>query len=683
VSANVLHVAGQSPIREDAMPVLGIDLGRASCSAYVQFVDTETGDSAALHVEPVVVLTAKGEWLVGDDARRAAASGSGDAVWDLLTLQGRKLSDFSPMQLATWPFRLVPGIAGKALVEFQIRAAASLPRTVFAPEEILAVLLARVRQLAEQQAGSAIQDAVLTMPTVFHYTQRRALRDACTMAGLDMRRLIVGSTAASLAHVLGRGGGDQAIGELWVVVDYGAGSVDVSLVSAQGRSGAAADCLEVKAVAGDTAIGGDVLTHRIVAHFLRDGNIHAAVATPQSLHRLRRASQLAKKILSTSDVASVQLQMDAGAFARSITRAQLDTVCADCWRRIEELLQVVLTEGHATSDQVNGVLLCGGSAALPAVRDVAQRLFPTAALEVNLSAGLQARGAAQLAASLVETARSPLLLDVSPLALGVQRINTKEVAILIPANVRVPARGDSVFFVGSHVTELGYRVLEGRDLRQAMAAASSPHAPIARPHCIGTIRTLHAPILVSTAPKPVVTKLSIAFDLSEDLQLTASIATADLAATQPTTTTFLGDDSVLPRHAIARAKAELDRIFGGHRVVDEAPVDKSVDSNRPDIALKEYVPTLRRMVEAKALVVAISDDDARLLTAKIEELQEWLRSSPPHTDSRSSAGAETTDWEGDAPRTDEPARARLQALRRLHWSIAATAAIAQLRAELL
>ncbi|TMW60729.1 hypothetical protein Poli38472_000771 [Pythium oligandrum] len=510
------------------------------------------------------------------------------------------------------------------------------------------MMMWNVRERAEQQCRRPVLDTVLTVPATFNRTQRQVLRDACLISGMKPRSVLVGSTAAGMAHFIDHDG--EIRESLVLVVDFGAGSLDVSLISLQKRSR-----IEIMAVAGDSELGGDVLTERIVTHFIDDYNRQhgSQIVAEASLGRLRRACELAKKMLSSSDRAAIDVRslfLGGGNFSGSISRTQFEAACVDCWERFKQPIFRVLDESRVPKEAVDRVLLCGGSAQIPRFRLLLEELFVGKSVEIEAKEDLQARGAAIYAASMakLQPFNSLTLERVTPLALGLQRIGVRDTVVLLRSNTRLPVSKSQVLF-STPQKDVTYQILEGNVLQQT---ASVRNVSKEQAHCLGMIRFDLSSVVV-----PLVVKIEVVFDIDALDSLVVTAMEASSGKVQ--TIACLGDDTLLPRDSIAQLREELVQRRGF-----QTPISPNSVSSTQLTNLVEYSAALQRMMSGNSLEITINnEDEKRVLVAKLEGISRWLQSA---STSPSAANMETM-------------KRHLQTLRRLHFSMAATCALAHLR----
>ena len=420
------------------MPIaVGIDLGTTNSV----IATTEAGHPTVIPnaegsrtTPSVVAFTAQGERLVGQLARRQAILNPKGTIYSAKRFIGRRYDEVTSEQRAV-SFDVVPGPDGTARFEVNGKQ--------YAPEEISALVLRKLAEDASKFAGEKVTEAVITVPAYFNDAQRQATKDAGKIAGLEVLRIINEPTAAALAYGL-----DKKQNECVLVFDLGGGTFDVSILDI------GEGVVEVRATAGDSHLGGDDFDRRLVDfladEFKRDNGIDLR-DDPQALQRLFEAAEKAKVELSSVTQTSVSLPFitaDASGpkhLNTTIMRSTFDQITADLVERTIEPVKQAMADAKLTDADIDEVILVGGATRMPSVQNQVRRL--TGGKDPNMTVNpdeVVALGAAVQAAVMKGEVKDVLLLDVTPLSLGLETLGGVMTKI-IERNTTIPARRTEVF----------------------------------------------------------------------------------------------------------------------------------------------------------------------------------------------------------------------------------------------
>jgi molecular chaperone DnaK len=434
---------------------IGIDLGTTnSCVSVMEGGDPVViANSEGSRTTPsVVAFTESGERLVGQIAKRQAITNPENTIFAVKRLIGRRYDD--PMvqkAMKVLPYKIVRADNGDAWVEVRGKR--------YSPPEISAFVLQKMKQTAEDYLGEKVTEAVITVPAYFNDSQRQATKDAGRIAGLNVLRIINEPTAASLAYGL-----DKKKDEKIAVFDLGGGTFDISILEL------GEGVFEVKSTNGDTFLGGEDFDQRVIDYladeFRKDQGIDLR-KDRMALQRLKEAAEKAKCELSSSMETDINLpfitadQHGPKHLNIKLTRSKLEALCADLIDRTEGPCRQALKDAGLSAADINEVVLVGGMTRMPAVQERVRRLFGKEPHKGVNPDEVVAVGAAIQAAVLKGEIKDVLLLDVTPLSLGIETLGgvfTK----LIERNTTIPTRKSQVFSTAQdNQTAVSIRVFQG------------------------------------------------------------------------------------------------------------------------------------------------------------------------------------------------------------------------------
>ncbi len=568
--------------------IIGIDLGTTnSVVAVMEGGDPQviTNPEGGRTTPSVVAFTKSGERLVGQVAKRQAVTNPENTVYSIKRFMGRRYDEIQD-EIKTVPYKVISGTNGDCRVVAQGKE--------YSPPEISAMILQKMRDAASEYLGESVTQAVVTVPAYFNDSQRQATKDAGKIAGLEVLRIVNEPTAAALAYGL-----DKKKEETIAVYDFGGGTFDISILEV------GEGVVEVKSTNGDTHLGGDDIDKRvidwIVEEFRKDQGIDLS-KDRMALQRLKEAAEKAKMELSTLMETEINLPfITANAsgpqhLSKKLTRSRFEQMCEDIFQRSVGPVKQALKDAGIEPGKIDEVVLVGGSTRIPRVQQIVKDLFNGKEPHKGVNPDeVVAIGAAVQAGVLGGEVKDLLLLDVTPLTLGVETLGSV-MTPLIQRNTTIPTRKTETFSTAAdNQTSVEIHVLQGE------RPGAKDNRTLGKFHLVGIPPAMRG-----------IPQIEVTFDI--DANGILNVAAKDLGTNREQKITITSS-SGLSKDEVERMKQEADV----HSDEDRQYKEQVEVKNRADSLVYSVEKTLRENRDK------VSEEDAKDIETAVEEAKKAIQ----------------------------------------------------------